>query len=245
MKRCIDGCAASSRARPTPARTACQSASVPRNRCRYARVSRRIRATCSVTSPAAFRMQHHDAAGEAILERRLERAQVGPRPERRRRQQQLDVRFGEIGAALEERNAAAGHVRGETGAEQIRFRELTPDAVVAHHGQERSGLAAVVHQDRPIRDPEDCGRRRGARPSPRCRGAAAPRVAHTRQHQQLRRVDDPAREDDFAACASAVRTAPPCRYSMPLARPPSIDDLERQGAAPRRVRFGRGRAGRR
>ncbi len=71
-------------------------------------------------------------------ERRLEGLQVRPRAQRRGRQQQLNVRQLELGAALEERDAAAGHVGGEAGAEKIRFGELAADAVVAHHAQERA-----------------------------------------------------------------------------------------------------------
>ena len=105
-------------------------------------------ADCRADEAAAFRMQQHDAGGEHVGERRLERREIGAAAERGGGEQDLDVRQRRFGSATsEERHDPARHVRGEAGAEEIGLRKRARDAVGAHGPQERARLLAPIDQD--------------------------------------------------------------------------------------------------
>jgi hypothetical protein len=177
------------------------------------------------TAPA-FRPQHDGAACVAIRIWTPEGHQIRRRGERSRVKDELHVRQGDVRPALEECHLPGRQVGGDAFAEQIGSRQCRHDAVEPHRPVERARFLAQIgdgRRDVVLQILADARQRDFDADIVR---AQLFRIPDPGQHQELRRIDDPAAENHLtlgprrdgspvAKIFDAVRSRPveqqPCR----------------------------------
>ena len=199
MNGAIAGWRHTSRARRKPARNA--SSNRHRSRRKFCRMRSGTAGSTArkLQAAAAFRPQHHRAAGIAVRIGPPERREIRRCRHRRGVEQQLHVRQRRLGAAPEERHLAGRQIGGDALAAQIGFGERRHDAVEPHRRGEAGRAAGGGRRCLPRCGPAGSCRR----PAARTLTGDAVRaqfvgIADAGQHQHLRRVDDAAAQDDFA-----------------------------------------------
>ena len=189
---------ATSRTSRNPARKTAQSLSVARKFWRMRMALARIGGD-EVEPAPALRPQHHRAAAEAVGIRLGKRRQIGRRLERRSDKQKLHIRQQPRPAGSSERPSCRRAARRKCPSRRNRSCPDRPRC-----GRAASCACSGPGSARRHRMPAEMWSCR-LRPTPLsgavtampC-GAQIVGVANPRQHQQLRRVDDPAGEDHLA-----------------------------------------------
>ena len=144
---------------------------------------------------AAFGPYQHHHAREGVDEG-LQQIRAGS--ERRALEEKLDVRHRPRGVCLHERDQRSGQIRGEAPAEEIALGELERDAVVAHMPVKRAGLFAPVRQRRHHMVLQVFPHAWRSEPHIDPVRAQMVRIANAGEHQEVRRIDDAAREQQLA-----------------------------------------------
>ena len=147
---------------------------------------------------AAFRAQHHGAAGIAVGVGRPKRPEIRCRRHRRGIEDQLDVGQRHIGPAFQERHLAGRQFGGNALAAPIGVGQRRHDAVEAHRPvQGARAFTPIGHARRNV-VLQILADARQRHLHGDIVGAQFVRIADARKQQQLWRVDDAAAQNHFA-----------------------------------------------